>query len=233
MPMAVRRVPESPPGVCRAGSVSNQERPSSGPADGIRFRMWPWRATSQWELYQAAKSSSARRNSARVTLWVISVPHRTSTALVVMVPSCALSGRLRIRCGANRPFSRISRRTRPGELRTPEKRRRARAPSAPPRRLTKPDPAIPTTAPPSRRRQGGWQVEIPVPCRRQARTADRFHAVRPPEHQGGPPLFGQGAEGHAQLAAGVDHHRQAWFLSEGLRRLKREGELKDAVRHRT
>src|SRR5512132_2759144 len=33
----------------------------------------------------------------------------------------ALSGRLPSRCGANRPFSRISRRTRPGELRTPEK----------------------------------------------------------------------------------------------------------------
>src|SRR5512144_2098396 len=64
-------------------------------------------------------------------------------------------------------------------------------------------------------RQGGWQVEIPVPGRRQARTSDRFHAVRPPEHQGGPPLFGQVAEDHAQLAAGVDHHRQAWFLSEG------------------
>src|SRR5512134_1250809 len=54
-------------------------------------------------------------------------------------------------------------------------------------------------------RQGGWQVEIPVPCRRQARTADRFYAVRPPEHQGGPPLSGQGAEDHAQLAADVDH----------------------------
>jgi hypothetical protein len=57
---------------------------------------------------------------------------------------------------------------------------------------------------------GGWQVEIPVPCRRQAGTSDRFHVVRPPEHQGGPPLSGQGAEDHAQLAAGVDHHRQAW-----------------------
>src|SRR5512133_3445870 len=35
-------------------------------------------------------------------------------------------------------------------------------------------------------------------------TPDQFHAVRPPEHQGGPPLSGQGAGGHAQLAAGVD-----------------------------
>jgi hypothetical protein len=42
-----------------------------------------------------------------------------------MVPSCTLFGRLQSRCGANRPFSRISRRTRPGELRTPEKRKRA------------------------------------------------------------------------------------------------------------
>ena len=36
-----------------------------------------------------------------------------------------LSGRLRTRCGAKSPFSRISRRTRPGELRIPEKRSRA------------------------------------------------------------------------------------------------------------
>ena len=33
--------------------------------------------------------------------------------------------RLRTRCGANSPFSRISRRMRPGELRIPEKRSRA------------------------------------------------------------------------------------------------------------
>src|SRR5512133_238020 len=72
-------------------------------------------------------------------------------------------------------------------------------------------------------RQGGWQVEIPVPCRRQARTSDRFHAVRPPEHQGGPPLSGQSTEGHAQLAAGVGHHRQAWFLSEGPAPAETEG----------
>src|SRR5678816_4160172 len=54
-------------------------------------------------------------------------------------------------------------------------------------------------------------------------------AVRPPEHQGGPPLSGQGAEGHAQLAAGVDHHRQAWFLSEGPAPAETDGR---AERHR-
>src|SRR5512144_900470 len=31
--------------------------------------LWPWRATSQWVLYQAAKSSSARRNSSMVSKW--------------------------------------------------------------------------------------------------------------------------------------------------------------------
>ena len=49
---------------------------------------------------------------------------------------------------------------------------------------------------------------------------------------GGPPLSGQGAEGHAQLAAGVDHDRQAWFLSEGTAPVETEG-LKDTVQHRT
>src|SRR5512132_2002860 len=74
-------------------------------------------------------------------------------------------------------------------------------------------------------RSSSWRVDetyvrvggkwIPVPRRRQARTSDRLHAVRPPQHQGSTPLSGQGAEGHAHLAAGVDHHRQARFLSEG------------------
>src|SRR5512147_6872 len=41
--------------------------------------------------------------------------------------------------------------------------------------------------------------------------------------QGGPSLSGQGAEGHAHLADGVDHHRQAWFLSEGTAPDKTEG----------
>src|SRR5512132_1621006 len=31
--------------------------------------LWPWRATSQWVLYQAANSSSARRNSSMVSKW--------------------------------------------------------------------------------------------------------------------------------------------------------------------
>src|SRR5512132_1962339 len=31
--------------------------------------LWPWRATSQRVLYQAAKSSSARRNSSMVSKW--------------------------------------------------------------------------------------------------------------------------------------------------------------------
>ena len=42
-------------------------------------------------------------------------------------------------------------------------------------------------------RSSSWRVDEtyvrvggkPVPGRRQARTSDRFHAVRPPEHQGG------------------------------------------------
>src|SRR5512144_2038312 len=76
-------------------------------------------------------------------------------------------------------------------------------------------PGLPLVALARGRPTSGWAVEIPVPRRRQARTPDRFHAVRPPQHQGSPPLSGQSAEGHAQLAAGVDHHRQAWFLSEG------------------
>jgi hypothetical protein len=60
-----------------------------------------------------------------VTVWLMSVPHMTSTAAVVMLPSCILSGRLRTRCGASTPFSRIMRRTRPGEVRMPAKRSRA------------------------------------------------------------------------------------------------------------
>ena len=45
--------------------------------------------------------------STKVTVWLMTVPHMTSTASVVMVPSCILSGRLRTRCGASNPFSRI------------------------------------------------------------------------------------------------------------------------------
>jgi hypothetical protein len=63
--------------------------------------------------------------STEVTVWLMSVPHMTSTVSLVMVPSCILSGRLRTRCGASNPFSRIRRRTRPGEVRMPAKRRRA------------------------------------------------------------------------------------------------------------
>jgi IS6 family transposase len=66
---------------------------------------------------------------------------------------------------------------------------------------------------------------------KQGRLID-FMLSGPPEHQGGPPLSGQGAEGHAQMAAGVDHHRQGSY-PKALRRLKRTGELKDTVRHRT
>ena len=44
---------------------------------------------------------------------------RMATTSLVVVPSCAFCGRLRTRFGANSPFSRVSRRLRPGEPRTP------------------------------------------------------------------------------------------------------------------
>src|SRR5512144_388084 len=57
-------------------------------------------------------------------------------------------------------------------------------------------------------RSSSWRVDetyVPLPGRRQARPPDRFHALGSPEHQGGPPLSGQGAEGHAQGVINIPH----------------------------
>jgi hypothetical protein len=53
------------------------------------------------------------------------VPHISLTLSVMIVPSCGLASVRPTRCGASKPFSRITRRTRRGLARTPAKRNRA------------------------------------------------------------------------------------------------------------
>src|SRR6516164_8790280 len=58
-------------------------------------------------------------------VYVISVPHISLTLSVMIVPLCGLVSVRPTRCGASRPFSRITRRTRRGLVRTPANRNRA------------------------------------------------------------------------------------------------------------
>ena len=60
-----------------------------------------------------------------VIVCVMSVPHISLTLSVMIVPSCGLASVRPTRCGASKPFSRITRRTRRGLARTPAKRNRA------------------------------------------------------------------------------------------------------------
>ena len=63
--------------------------------------------------------------SRMVIVCVMSVPHISLTLSVVIVPSCGLAAVRPTRCGASKPVSRITRRTRRGLARTPAKRNRA------------------------------------------------------------------------------------------------------------
>jgi hypothetical protein len=53
------------------------------------------------------------------------------------------------------------------------------------------------------------------------------------KNTGNLPVSGQSIEDNAQLAAEVDHHRQAGLLPRGASPLQREGKLSQATRHRT
>ena len=84
-----------------------------------------WLPTHSLEQWSTATKTRARP-SARVTVSVMSVPHMTSTAAVVIVPSWGRAAGRPTRCGASRPCRPIRRRTRRAEVRTPAWRSRAR-----------------------------------------------------------------------------------------------------------
>src|SRR6202795_5042298 len=76
--------------------------------------------TSELACSTAAKTLA--RPSRMVIVCVMSVPHISLTLSVMIVPAWGLVLVRPTRCGASRPFSRITRRTRRGLVRTPAHR---------------------------------------------------------------------------------------------------------------
>src|SRR6516165_7248318 len=66
------------------------------------------------ELACSTATKTLARPSRMVIVCVMSVPHISLTLSVTIVPSCGLVSVRPTRCGASRPFSRITRRTRRG-----------------------------------------------------------------------------------------------------------------------
>src|SRR6476620_12188747 len=77
------------------------------------------------EFARSTATKTLARPSWMVIVCVMSVPHISLTLSVMIVPSCGLASVRPTRCGASKPLSRITRRTRRGLARTPAKRNRA------------------------------------------------------------------------------------------------------------
>src|ERR1700746_4016993 len=77
------------------------------------------------ELACATATKTLARPSRMVIVCAMAVPQLSLPLSVMIVPSCGLVSVRPTRCGASRPFSRITRRTRRGLVRTPAKRNRA------------------------------------------------------------------------------------------------------------
>jgi len=75
-------------------------------------------------------------------------------------------------------------------------------------------------------------VEIPVPCRRQNRTADRLHALGSAKHSSGASFLGQSPEDDAGLPVSITTDKLG-FYRKVIRRLQREGRLSEDMMHRT
>ena len=72
----------------------------------------PPRHKADWRVPRRRRHWPGR--SRMVIVWVMSVPHISLTLSVMIVPSCGLASVRPTRCGASKPFSRITRRTRRG-----------------------------------------------------------------------------------------------------------------------
>ena len=93
-------------------------------------------------------------------------------------------------------------------------------------------------------RSGSWRVdetyvrvggtlEIPVPSGRQARPADRLHAVGSPQHPSRLSLPAQSAEDDERLSASSITTDKLASYPKAIRRLQNEGQLSKDVEHRT